>query len=260
MISMSKPSRKVMIATPALDGRVHATYAYCLAETTRLAAENGVRILPLFVTLDALIQNARNDLIAYAVDGNVDDMIWVDSDIAWKPANVLRLLAHPVDVVGGTYLRKQDAEAYVVKADPSHLVADERGLMPVEALGLGFLRMSRRAIKALWDAAAHYRCNGRVRRWVFDVGVVDGELVSEDFCVCRKLNAAGFEIHLDQTITCDHSGHRTWGGDFSAWVQRINQSPNAPGHPISQGVARDGMAQIDSGTVTTNEQINAAFA
>lgn len=231
MTSMSKPSRKVMIATPALDGRVHATYAYCLAETTRLAAEHGVSIMPLFVTLDALIQNARNDLIAYAVDVNVDDMIWVDSDMAWQPTHALRLLSHPVDVVGGTCRRKQDDEAYVVKADPSQLVEDERGLMQVEALGLGFLRMSSRAIKCLWEDAIPYRCNGRSRRWVFDVGVIDGELVSEDFGACRKLHAAGFDIHLDPTITCDHSGHRTWSGDFSAWLRRINQSPNGtPGH------------------------------
>lgn len=219
--------RRVVIATPALDGRVDAFYAYSLAETVRLGMSKGVHFLPLLVTRDALIQRARNDLARMFMESDATDVIWIDSDIGWGPDMPLRLLSHSVDVVGGTYRRKTDGEAYVCKADLGDLVADARGLMTVEALGTGFLRVSRKAMAAVWEAAPPYQNEGRSCRMVFPVAIVGGDLVSEDVMFCRALTAAGFPIHLDPSITCLHVGAKTWEGDFAAWCERLLRSPSS---------------------------------
>lgn len=218
----TKPFRRVIIATPALDGRVDAIYAYALAQTTWAGAHAGVQFLPLLVTREALIQRARNDLARMALSSDASDVIWIDSDIGWKPEWVMRLLTHQADVVGGTYRRKTDAgEAYVCKAKPSDLVPDARGLMTVEGLGAGFLRTSRRALQAVWDAAPEYRNDGIVGRMMFPVSIVDGELQSEDIAFCAALRKAGYPVHLDPTITCDHVGAKTYSGNFDAWAKML---------------------------------------
>lgn len=232
--------KRVMIATPALDGRVEAIYAHALAETVRVGMLNGVLFLPIFVMRDALIQRARNDLVRIAMNApDIDEVIWIDSDIAWNAEWVLRLLAHPVDVVGGTYPRKTDlGEAYVCKANPRALVTDERGLMTVDALGTGFLRTSRRALEAVWKNSPEYQNEGRICRMVFPVGIVDGQLASEDTMFFSALRSAGFAIHLDPTMTCAHVGAKTWTGDFASWAKQALPAPEAaPPLPLPNGIA-----------------------
>lgn len=234
-------SRKVIIATPSLDGRVEALYAYSLAQTVGLGVPYGIQFMPLMVIRDALIQNARNDLFAMAYQSDATDVLWIDSDISWKPEEALRLLSHCVDVVGGTYRRKEDAESYVVKCPPERLVAGENGLIEVEALGLGFLYMSRKAMTHLWEAGEPYRSNGQDRRWIFDVRPEAGEVVSEDVRMCTALRAGGFPIHLDPSITCSHTGAKTFVGDFAAWAAAVLHQQ---GHHNGQDHSGD-LAQAD---------------
>lgn len=216
--------RKVIIATPAMDGRVEGIFAYSLAETVRLGMTNGVYIQPLIVMHDALVQQIRDDIFAMVHrHPDVTDVIWADSDLSWNPAHALQLLAHNVDVVGGTYRRKEDVETYVVKCPPDKLVIGPNGLIAVDALGFGFLRLSRRAITFLWDTCEPYAGkDGGERRNVFEVKVSDRKLISEDVRACAKLRAGGFPVYLDPTITCTHKGAKDWRGDFLAWMQAFN--------------------------------------
>ena len=110
--------RKVLIATPAYDGRLDVWYTNSLVNTIRLAQTHDIFVHPVFMSYDALIQRARNDLIALAVEGDYDDMIFIDSDMEWNPMWILDMINRPEDVVGGTARKKtDDAEIYVVKTD-----------------------------------------------------------------------------------------------------------------------------------------------
>lgn len=211
--------RKCIIATPMLDGRCDALYAYSLAETVRLGMANGVLFLPLFVTSDALIQNARNDLFAMAYATDAGDCIWIDSDMGWDPAWPLRLLIHDADVVGGTARRKSDIETYVCKCPPDKLDVQANGLIEVEGMGLAFTRLSRKAMDTIWNASEVYRNGqGEERRWIFDVRPVGGQLMSEDIFMCQRLRAAGTKLWLDPSMTCAHVGRHVFRGDFQRWL------------------------------------------
>lgn len=213
--------RKVAILTPAGDGRVDATYAYALAQTMLLGGPE-LQFVPVMVCNDALVQRARNDLLTMVVESDCSDAIWIDADIAWDPQWVLRLLSHDVDVVGGTYRHKTDAaETYVMNVRPEDLVMDTRGLIKVNSLGTGFLRMSRKALVALWETGAPYISNGRQCRWAFDARPVDGDLVSEDVAACRVLAAKGIATYLDPAITCNHTGPKVFTGNAMPWLTNM---------------------------------------
>jgi hypothetical protein len=214
--------RRVMIATPAYDGRVDVYFADSLVETIKLSAKYDVEICPIYMPNDALIQRSRNDLVKIAVDAGFDDMIWIDSDQQWKPEWVFKLLSYPVDVVGGAVRKKSDVEQYNIRANDAQIIQDETtGLLIVDGIGTGFLRLSRRAFTALWESSAKYLNHGRDGRMVFDVQIVDGQLVSEDNVVCNKLKALGFHLCVDQNMTCSHLGTKKWDGDFAAWLEKL---------------------------------------
>jgi hypothetical protein len=70
---------KVLIATPAHDGRLDVWYTTSLVNSVRIAQENGIFLHPVFMSYDALVQRARNDLFKLALD--YDAVIWIDADL-----------------------------------------------------------------------------------------------------------------------------------------------------------------------------------
>lgn len=209
-----------MIGTPCYDGKVDCLFADSLVNT--LKAASGVSIFPVYMPYEALIQRARNDLLKIAVETGVDDLLFIDSDQAWRPEWFFRLLNHPVDVVGGAVRKKSDAESYNVRCVKFPIPKDPAtGLLIVDGVGTGFLRLSKRAAHAVWYAAPEYRDGKKASRMAFDVRVVDGNLHSEDTVFCESLAKLGFPIHVDPSITCSHVGSKTWGGDFASWLEKI---------------------------------------
>jgi glycosyltransferase involved in cell wall biosynthesis len=211
--------RKVMIGTPCYDGRIDVWYTNSLVNTIKESYKHDVEITPMWVSFDALIQRARNDTIHLALEGEFDDLIWIDSDIEWQPEWIFKLLDHPVDVVGGTYRKKGDREEYVVRAPG--FVDSTTGLMEVQGLGTGFLRMNRNAMQYLWDSNKPYidKKDNKERRMIFDVIITNNDLMSEDIYALQKLIDGGFKIWMDPEMTCSHIGPYKFQGDFSTWYK-----------------------------------------
>jgi glycosyltransferase involved in cell wall biosynthesis len=217
--------RKVLVGTPCYDGRADVWYVNSLFQTARMAQQLNVEIVPIWLSYDALVQRARNDCIALALEMNCDDIIFIDSDLEWQPEWFYQLLDYPVDVVGGTYRKKTDEnEAYVAKFDNLATIQPDpvTGLMEVQGLGTGFLRISRSAMQWLWDNSEPYneKEEGKHRRWIFEVIVENGSLISEDILLCRKLRENGYKIWLDPVMTLGHVGTKKFQGNFQHWLKQ----------------------------------------
>ncbi len=121
-------------------------------------------------------------------------------------------------MVGIPVPKKVDVEQYSVKclAEPKIL---ENGLIKVDGMATGFLRLSKKALKHLWDNSEPYVENGIEKRMVFNVAIVNGELYSEDIMCCESLRSLG--VYLDPRFTCAHVGTKVYGGKFNDWLQRL---------------------------------------
>jgi glycosyltransferase involved in cell wall biosynthesis len=237
------PQRRVLIGTPCYDGRADVWYINSLMQTQRMSTEMGVEIIPIWLSYDALVQRARNDCIALALENNCDDIVFIDSDLEWQPEWFFQLLDYPVDVVGGTYRKKtDDEETYVAKfSTPIRYHKDPNtGLVEVEGLGTGFLRISRSAMQWLWDNSPAYNEHeeGKLRRWIFEVVVENGNLISEDILLCRRLREAGFPIWLDPSMTLSHMGTKKFQGNFEQWISRL-AAPASASEPLPKKSLKD---------------------
>ena len=212
--------RKVLIATPALDGRLDVWYTNSLVNSIRLAQANDIFLHPVFMSYDALIQRARNDLFKLAVEGEYDDMIWIDSDMEWSPEWIMQMLESEEDVLGGTARKKtDDAEIYVAKT--KDFTVHKNGFIKCEGLGTGFVKLSKKAFMALWKSSPEYTNAGRACRMVCDVQIVDGELYSEDTILFKKLNELGFSCWLDPKMTCNHIGTKKFVGNMVDFIASL---------------------------------------
>jgi hypothetical protein len=212
--------RKVLIGTPVYDGKLTVYYVNSLVNTLRMVPQ-GMGVDFLFIAYDALVQRARNDIFASAVRSEVDDLVFVDADQAWEPAWFYALLQHQVDAVGMLYPKKGDVELYPINLGKNPPAVNEHGLMQVDGLGMGFFRLTRKAMLYAWEHSAPYRENGIDKRMIFNVGVENGELVSEDILLCRSLRELG--VYLDPRFTLPHIGHKVYTGNFAIWLTHLLQ-------------------------------------
>ena len=216
-------NRKVIIATPAHNETVHVGFMDSLIQTIRMSIDKKIDIYPIQVCGDALVQRARKDLIAMAIETNCDDIIFIDSDQQWNPEWIFKLLDYPVDVVGGAVVKKCDIPMFNVKILPTSSVDQSTGLMEIESLGTGFLRIINAAMIAVSNESQEYKDSNKTCKMVFNIEIVDGELISEDNVFCKKWRKLGGKVFVDPTMTCRHIGLKKWEGSF---INVFNQLTN----------------------------------
>lgn len=212
--------RSVMIAAPSYDGKVDVWHASALSETCKLGLTKGINVTAIYMSYDALVQRARNDIVKLALDSKVDDLVFIDCDQDWLPQDFFKLLEYDVGVVGVPIRKKSDIETYNVKLLGEYKVLDN-GLVVVDGVGTGMLRIRKDALERVWEISEEYTepHKKEASRAVFDVKIVDGELWSEDIVFCKKIEELGEKIYIDPSIQTGHSGNKRWISNFYDWAR-----------------------------------------
>lgn len=216
--------KNILIATPSYDGKLDVWYTNALIETILLGIQNDICFKPIFLSYDALIQRSRNDLVKIAAENNLDGILWIDSDIEWNPQWAIEIVSRDKDILGLPVIKKGLQESYNIKCDLEDLSINEEGLISVQSIGTGFLYMSKKAVDYLWDNSEVYADINKTSKMVFKVSVEDGNLVSEDVYVCKKLQSAGFDILIDPSKTCNHVGVLKYSGNFVEFIEKIKST------------------------------------
>lgn len=210
--------KKVMIGTPCYDGSLELTHVQSLFQTVDLCRDLGITITMEYVVGNSLISTARNEIFRRAIEDDVDDLIFIDGDQGWNAQNFINLISHQRDVIGGVVVSKKDRIMYNAKPLADGFKPDEDGLIEVMGIGTGFLRISKRALKIMWDLAEPYKYESKDARNVFPNGVYDGQYYGEDIAFCQKWRALGEKVYIDPMITCSHVGKKEWHGNFMDYL------------------------------------------
>lgn len=98
----------VLIATPCHDGRLTEGCVRSLMELSHILRDHGASMELVTPGGESLITRARNGLTGYFIaKPEFSHLLFVDSDIHFKPAAVIRMLTSGHDVVGGCYPLKE---------------------------------------------------------------------------------------------------------------------------------------------------------
>ena len=211
---------KIMIGTPTYDGKLDVHYNESLINTCIQGLKLGLEIIPFYIAYDALIQRARNDIFKIAYHYNVDCLFFIDADIGWDPDNFFKLVLNQNHIVGGTYRKKTDnEELYVLKIkDNEQEISIEQNLIEVQGLGMGFTKIDNYAIKKIWENSEKYVEDNIEKANVFFVEIKDNTIISEDIVFCNNWINLDEKIYLDSSITCNHTGIKTFYGNFENWI------------------------------------------
>lgn len=154
---------------------------------------------------------AREVIVTKFLESDCDRLVFVDDDVCWQKGALLKLVDHGVEVVGGAYPKRVDPLEWPVKwlQHRADLVA-VNGLLEVEALPGGFVRMSRSCLERMHDEFGPTMFDN-IRR--------AGGRDSEDISFCRRWRSIGGKVWLDPEIRMGHVGYKMFDGHIGDWLR-----------------------------------------
>lgn len=227
----------VVIMTPAISHDVTCGYNKSHMETMALLSQHGWASSWQSFGGDPYLAKVRNLHVARCLEmfPTASHYFFIDADLEWEPAAVLRFVQHPADIVAGVYPKKDDTPDF-----PCSLMADKEtgkliekdGLLKALMVPTGFLCVRREVYLAQAKASYRYRDSmggGCLCYNIYEMGFcqeaqpddpeVDGQWWGEDPAWCRKTIAMGYDILVDPTANFGHRGQKTWRYRFGEFVQ-----------------------------------------
>jgi glycosyltransferase involved in cell wall biosynthesis len=155
------------------------------------------------------ISAARCHMLRKALDAKADVIVFIDHDLSWRPADLLKLIETEGDVVAGTYRFKKDEEHYmgVIQDDAQGLpVCREDGCIKATRVPAGFLKITDGAVNRFMTAYPDL-CYGpqfNLSVDLFNHGAHKGAWWGEDYAFSRNWIDAGGDIWLVPDLSLDH--------------------------------------------------------
>lgn len=228
--------KHVMIAMPCYTGVVHVGTVRSLITDLIGLIKRGDRFTLVDDIGNSAIADCRGVIASNFYKSDCDELVFIDNDVCWGAGSLLKLIDHPVDLVAGIYPHRSDPIQYTARWDQSkpELWADpETGLLEVECVPTGFLKISRECIRKMIGA--------HPQTWAHEKGV-NNEFwplfepflearkklrYGEDYSFCMRWRELGGKVWIDPEIGMGHAGIKVFQGHVGNWLRsRIIDTPS----------------------------------
>lgn len=215
-----------MVAIPAYSGQIHLGTMRSLFTDLQTLAARGDQWRVHDECGNALIADARAQIVAEFLASGFDQLIFVDSDVCWEAGALVRLVDHPVDMVAGIYPQRKDPLAYCVSWKGSgELWADpETGLLEVAGVPFGFVKLTRDMLVKMREqyTDTEFYCETAPDKtaWaLFCDYRIGRHKMGEDYAFCRRWVDMGGKVWVDPEIAMGHVGYKTFQGHLGRWLK-----------------------------------------
>jgi heme exporter protein D len=232
----------LFIATPSYDGNVTSAYVMSLLGLQRLLMQTRISH-DVCLHSDSHITRARNNIAGRFLRQPIySHLLFIDADISFDPATVLRYLEFDKDVIGGIYPIKKlnigvlrrlpiddDRTAEAASYNYSSSLSIDEDTMPqngfvrVKYAASGFMMIKRRALEAM---ASHYpelhyqddftEMGTKACYAFFNTMICEGHFLPEDYSFCKRWEDMGGEVWGDVASRFDHIGRFVYSGHIAA--------------------------------------------
>jgi hypothetical protein len=218
---ITKQPKRVLIGTPALDGRVDAWFCFALHEATKKGIAANIDFSISLLSYESILPMARNEILTTAIQGNFDGLFFIDSDVYVDADNLISVIKSNKDVACIPTVKKADQEQYDIYFNEMPLAAE---WVKADRVSTSCLYLSQKALKALSDNSTQTFFRGKQLKNICQYDFVGEAFMGEDIYLCEKLKALGFEIWVNTTTTCMHIGPKVYKGNFRKILEDVNQS------------------------------------
>lgn len=213
--------QKVMLATPSYDAPA-ASYTYSIARSREALTEAGIASAYLLLSGHCHVDDSRNAIVRHFLESNCTELVFLDADVDWEPKSLVQLCQRDCDVVGGVYpYRRDGSEEMPVRIMTGAKPVD--GLLEVDGLPTGFLRIKRHVLETMASLAPKYFDKIYETALVFDRPTPgeDKTRWGGDIDFCNRWKAIGGKLFADCELRLGHSAKVVIKDSLGAHLRRI---------------------------------------
>lgn len=231
----------VFVGMPCYGCRLTSKTMTAILQFQAFCLTHGIKLSVDFMGNESLITRARSIMAERFLRSKATHLLFVDADVSFTPASVLRLLSYPkADVTAGIYAKKGldwgkigqrthippaqrllNFNINMVAGRAQHAV--DNGFVEVYDAATGFFCIKRQTLETLRKA---YWKDRRVKNDIpgsrdqideycalFDTHVCPDSrrYLSEDYFFCRLCQEQGLKVYADITCPLTHTGSMHYG-------------------------------------------------
>lgn len=209
-----------------------AVTAISFIDTFRTLCWAKVQINFVSELFNSIVDSARNNVVHEFLNTDSDKLIFIDSDMVWKPEDLLRLMCISTEypIVGALYMTKNEGDhKYLGHYDLSDaggkVAQNEQGLVKMKAIPTGFCIIDRSVFETMKPDVTKYRDRGDREIYRFFKTDRNGQFVGEDFDFFdRWTQQYKGEIWVDPDINPGHLGQKVYRGDVRQALVTYNDT------------------------------------
>ena len=225
----TKPS--VYIAMPCYDSVKIGTMV-SIVQLIQQLAKSGVAV-GINTMKSPLIHQARNYLTSLFLTSEYTHMLFVDSDVEFKPEASLRMLVANKDICTTPYRAKsQDITKYVYGGIELEKNAKlEAGMVELKTGPTGLMLIKREVFERIIKNHPELKIKnavlpkpGKDHEYYynfFDFAFKDGYSVGEDVSFCQLAKDNDFRIYANTESETRHHGSYAWTGKFGESLNEV---------------------------------------
>ena len=214
---------KIHFLTPCYGGNITEVCFSSYLGFTIMAMQNGINFQIDTLSNESNVNRARNSCAAKFLSGDCTHLMFVDADIQFNPQDIVKLVNHDKDIVGGIYPQKTLPPKMVVNTlnNGEH----EGDLIEVGTLGTGFMLIKRSVFEKMIEEGATPYVDAiglspeeNANQYDFFQCTIDskGRYLTEDWSFCRRWRQLGGKIWADTKIALAHVGYYRFQPDLGA--------------------------------------------
>jgi hypothetical protein len=241
-------SPQLLIATPMYGGLCNGQYTLGMIQTVSVFTQHRVPFQYSYMMNESLITRARNSLAHDFLATDCTHMMFIDADIGFNPADILRMINANKDIICGIYPKKEIDWPQVEKALRAGVPAEElhqhTGAFVVNLVddatsaqgdinepiqiangGTGFMLIQRKVFEGLIGKVPTYNNDmflavDKERKpkvihefFATSIDITSGNrLLSEDYHFCKIAREAGFTVWAAPWAHLVHCGAYNFSG------------------------------------------------
>ena len=230
----------LVIGTPMYGGMCSSEYVQSLLALKDGMQAAGHTVTCIFLGNESLIQRGRNTIAWHFLNTDASHLLFIDADQKFRPADVAKMIRADKEIIVGCVpmkginwdrvkkgavlnhpnLSKLTGIFNINKLD-GHDMTDPELPFEVKHGGTGFMLIKREAFDKLMPAVGFYTNGGvtippdeKVYNF-FQVEVVDGQMLSEDYFFCHKYRELGGKVWAAPWCEIGHFGSYLFSGTYA---------------------------------------------
>lgn len=217
--------QKVLLATTVYD-RPDASYVFSIARSREALSAAGIQSAYYLLQGNCHVDDARNAVVRDFIDSDCTDLVFLDADVSWEPDTLVALCKIDRDLVGGIYpyRRESDEETMPVR----HISGgpnEEDGLLEVEGLPTGFMKIKRGVIELMARTAKHYvKDDGNPHPVLFERDFFGIGRRGGDIRFCMVWREMGGKLWAAPELRLGHAGGVVLKDSLGASLRRQNKT------------------------------------